>query len=77
MKCPYCNSTNVEESEVRLFEPEPGIGGIVMGITPNGFDHFGIKTISNFFANGGKKIKLSMNNKKRYRCLDCRKFFEA
>lgn len=71
MKCPYCKSTKVEESEVSLFESDP----VCMGA--EGFDLFGIKAFAGIISNGAKKIELSMNNKKRYLCLDCRKLFEA
>lgn len=70
MKCPYCNSTKVEESEVSLFETD-------YTMRTDGFDLFGIKSLAGMIKNGAKKIELSMNNKKRYLCLDCRKLFEA
>lgn len=71
MKCPFCNSSNVEESELSLFESDP------INSVAEGFDLFGIKAFAGIIANGAKKIELSLNNKKRYLCLDCRKLFEA
>lgn len=71
MRCPYCNSDDVIESEVSIFETDP------FGMAPMEFDLFGIKTITRIIANSAKKIELSVNEKKRYCCRKCNRYFEA
>lgn len=71
MRCPYCNSDDVIESEVSIFETDP------YGMAPMEFDLFGIKTITKIITNSAKKIDLAINDKKRYYCRGCYRFFEA